>query len=157
MLPSTPSTLRPLLQVSSSSRRSVRSNLPSQQAAPPSARTAGDTDTLLSGALPPTQGTPFVRFTILARLTEARIPPAPGAGTISQSHPVVRPRPPIAVTAVTTTLPPAKSARLHLDRLAPPHLPPLTPRVKTQGVWPSMATKHPLLPQAGRVPVRWTS
>jgi len=43
---------------------------------------------------PPTRRALFVRFTILARLTDVRIPPAPGAGTISQSHPVVRPRPP---------------------------------------------------------------
>ena len=57
---------------------------------------------------------PFVRFTILVRLTGTRIQPAPGAGTISQCHPVVRPRPPIAVTAVVTTLPHSGNVRLDL-------------------------------------------
>ena len=155
--PLTPSTLRHSIQASSSSHRNARSNLPFQQAPPPSAETAGDTDTLLSGAPPLIRRAPFVCFIILARLTDVRIQPAPGVGTISQSHPLVRPRPPIAATAVMTTLPPSKSVRLDLDLLSPPDLPPLNPRVKTPWTWPSMATKHRLLPRAGRVPVRWTS
>ena len=153
---STPSTLRPLLQESSSSPRNTRSNLPSQQAAPPSVETAGDTDTLLSDAPPTTRRAPSMRFTFLAWLTDIRIQPAPGAGTISQSCPVVRPRPPIAATAVMTTLPPLKSVRLDLDLLPPPDLTPQDPRVKTPWMWPSMGTKHSLLSRAGWVPVRWT-
>jgi len=127
--PSTATTLRPLLQASSSSPRSARSNLPSLQAAPPGVETAGDTDTLLSAAPPPTRCAPFVRFIILARLTDVRIPRAPRAGTISQSHPIVRPRPPIAETAVMTTLPPSRSVRLDLDLLSPSELPPQNPTV----------------------------
>ena len=154
---STPSTLPPLLQASSSSPKNARSNLPSQPAAPPSVRTAGDTDTLLSDALPPTRRAPFVRFIILVRLTDVRIQHAPGAGTISQLHPVVRPRPPIDATAVMTRLPPSKSVQLDLDLLSPPELSPQSPRVKTPWKWPSMGTKHPLVPRAGQVPIRWTS
>ena len=102
--PSTSSMFRPLPQQSSSSPRGARLNSPSQPTSPPSAETAGDTDTPINDAPPPTPRAPFVRFTILARLTDVRIPPAPGAETISQSHPVARPRSPIAATAVTTTL-----------------------------------------------------
>jgi len=129
--PWTPSTLRPLLQVSSSSPRNAWSNLPSQQSTPPSVETARHTDTLLSDALSLTRRAPFVRFIIHARLTDVRIQPAHGAGTISQSHPVVRPRSPIAATAVMTTLPPSKSVRLDLDLLSPPKIPPQNPWVKT--------------------------
>ena len=156
--PSTPTTYRPLLQGSSSSRRNERSNLPSPPPEPPSARTAGDTDTPINDAPPPTPCAPFVRFTILARLTDAKIQPAPGAGTISQSHPVVRPRPPIAVTAVVTTLPHLENVRLDLSRLSPPD-PTLQPQprsVKTPWIWRSMGARHPLLPRPGRVPLRWT-
>jgi len=106
----------------------------------------------------PTPRAPSVRFIILARLTDARIRPAPGAGTISQSHPVVRPRPPIAVTAVVTTLPHSGSVRLDLPRLSQPEptlLPPGQP-VKTPWIWRSMAARHPVLPRPGRVPMRWT-
>jgi len=131
--PSTSSTLRPLLQPSSSSPRRARSNLPSQEATPPSVETAGDTDTLLSDAPPPTRRAPFVHFIILARLTDVKIQPAPRAGTISQSHPVVRPRPPIAATAVMTTLPPSKSIRLDLDLLAPPTYHPRSPGSRPHG------------------------
>jgi len=74
----------------------------------------------INDAPPPTPRVPFVRFTLLARLTDVRIPLAPGAGTIRQSNPVVRPHSPIAVTAVTTTLPPLGSVRLDLPRLSPP-------------------------------------
>jgi len=118
--PSTPRTFRPSLPGSSSTHRNARLNLPSPPAEPPSARTAGDTDTPIRDAPPPTPRAPFVRFTILARLTDARIQPAPGTGTISQSHPDVRPRPPTAVTAVTTTLPPSGSVQLDLPRLFQP-------------------------------------
>ena len=154
MSPSTPSMLWPLLQASSSSPRNARSNLPSQQADPACVETVGDTGTPISGARPPTRRAPFVRFTILARLLDVRIQPAPGAGTISQSHPVVRPRPPIAATAVMTTLPPSRSVQLSLDLLSPPGLPPQNPRVKAPWTWQLMGTKHPLLPRAGWVPVR---
>ena len=75
-----------LLQASSSAPRNARSNLPSQQAAPPSVETAGDTDTPISDAPPPTRRAPSVRFIILVRLTDVRIQPAPGAETISQSY-----------------------------------------------------------------------
>jgi len=155
--PSTPSTLRPLHQVSSSSPRSARWNLPSRQADPPSVQTVGDTGMPTNHARPPTGRAPSVRFTILARLIDVRIPPVPGAGTISQSHPVVRPYPPIAATALMTTLPPLRSVQLDLDILSPLDLPPQNPRVKTPWTWLSMGTKHPLLPCAGWVPVRWTS
>jgi len=124
----------------------------------PSVRTAGDTDTPINNAPPPTPPAPFVRFTILARLSDARIQPAPGAPTISQSHPVVRPCPPIAVTAVVTTLPRSASVRLDLHHLSPPEparQPPPHP-VKTPWIWRSMAVQHPLLPRPGRVPLRWT-
>ena len=155
LLLSTPCTLRRLLQASLSSPRTARSNLACQQAAPLGVETVGDTDTPIRDAPPHTPPAPFVRFIILARLTDVRIQPAPAAGTISQSHPVVRPRPPIAATAVMTTLAPSKSVRLDLDLLSPPDLPPQYPRVKTPWAWPSMATKHPLLHRAGRVPVKW--
>jgi len=116
-------------------------------------------NTPINDAPPPTPRAPFVRFSILARLTDARIPPAPGAGTITQSHPVVRPRPPIALTAVVTTLPHSGNVRLDLLRLSPPEParqpPPQT--VKPPWIWRSMATQHPLLPRPGRVPLRWTS
>jgi len=46
LLPLTPNTLRPLLQALSSSPRNARSNLPSQQATPPSVETVGDTGPL---------------------------------------------------------------------------------------------------------------
>ena len=118
--PSTPTTYRPSLQGSSSSLRNERSNLPFPLPEPPSARTAGDTDTPINDAPPRTRRAPLVPFTILARLRDARIQPAPGAGTITQSHPVVRPRPPIAVTAVVTTLPRSGNVRLDLPRLSPP-------------------------------------
>jgi len=118
--PSTPTTYRSSLQGSSSSLRNARSNLPSPPPSLPRVRTAGDTDTPINDAPQLTPRAPFVRFTILARLTDARIQPAPGAGTISQSHPVVRPRPPIAVTAVTTTLPHSGNVRLDLPRLSSP-------------------------------------
>jgi len=156
--PSTPTTFRPSLQGSLSSPRNARSNLPSPPPSLPSVRIAGDTDTPINDAPPPTPRAPFVRFIILARLTDARIQPAPGAGTISQSHPVVRPRPPIAVTAVVTTLPHSGSVRLDLPRLSQPEptrLPPGQP-VKTPWIWRSMAARHPLLPRPGRVPMRWT-
>jgi len=157
--PSTPTTFRPSLQGSLSSPRNARSNLPSPPPRPPSVRTAGDTDTPINDAPPPTPRAPFVRFIILARLTDARIQPAPGAGTISQSHPVVRPRPPIAATAVTTTLPRSENVRLDLPRLSPPEpgLRPPPQKVKTPWIWRSMAAQHPLLPRPGRVPLRWTS
>jgi len=155
--PSTPSTCCPSLRGSSSSRRSARSNMRSQPTKPPSVETVGDTDTLIRDAPPPTRRAPFVRFTILARLTDVRIPPAPGAETISQSRPVARPRPPIAATAVTTTLPHSRNVRLNLAQLAPPDLPPQSSQVKTAWIWPSIAAQHPLLPQPGRVPLRWTS
>jgi len=68
--------------------------LPSPPPRPPSGGTAGDTDMPINDAPLPTPRAPFVRFTILVWRTDVRIPPAPGAGTISQSRPVVRPRPP---------------------------------------------------------------
>ena len=147
-----------LLQGSSSSLRNARLNLPSPPPEPPSVRTAGDTDTPINDAPPPTPRAPFVRFIILARLTDARIQPAPGTGTISQSHPVVRPRPPIAVTAVVTTLPRSGNVRLDLPRLSPPEpTPQPQPQsVKTPWIWRSMGARHPLLPRPGRVPLRWT-
>ena len=123
----------------------------------PSVETVGDTDTPTKDAPPPTQCAPFVRFTLLVRLTDVRISPAPGAGTLSQSHPVVRPAPPIAATVVMTTLPHSKNVRLDLTQLAPPHLPPQSHQVKTPWIWWSMAVQHPLLPRPGRVPLRWTS
>jgi len=85
---------------------------------------------LLSDAPPLTRRAPFVGFTILARLPDVRIQPAPGEGPISESH-LLRPRPPIAATAVMTTLPLSKNVRLDLDLLAPPDLRPQNPRVKT--------------------------
>ena len=156
--PSTPTTIWPLLQGSSFSHRNASSNLPSPPPEPPSVRTAGDTDTPINDAPPPTPRAPFVRFTILARLRDARIQPAPGTGTISQSHPVVRPRPPIAVTAVVTTLPHSGSVRLDLPRLSPqePTRQPPLQLVKTPCIWRSIAARHPLLPRPGRVPMRWT-
>jgi len=139
--PSTPRTIQPSHQGSSSSHRNARSNLPSPPAEPPSVETAGGTDTPINDAPPPTPRAPFVRFTILARLTNVKIPHAPGAGTISQSHPVVRPRSPIAVTAVMTTLPPTASVRLDLPRLSPPEptRQPTPQLVKTPSIWRSMA------------------
>ena len=154
--PSTLSTYRPSLPGSSSSRKNARSNLLSQLTEPPSVETVGDTDTPINDAPPPTRRAPFVRFTILARLTDVRMPPAPGAGTISQSHPVVRPRPPIAATAVTTTLPHSRNVWLDLAQLAPPDLPPQSHLVQTPWIWRSMAAQHPLLPPPGMVPLRWT-
>jgi len=118
--PSTPRMFWHSHQGSSSSHRNARSNLPSPPPEPPSVRTAGDTYTPINDAPPPTPRAPFVRFIILARLTDVRIPPAPGVGTISQSHPVVRPRPPIAATAVITTLPHSGNVQLDLPRLSPP-------------------------------------
>jgi len=157
--PSTPRTFRPSHQGSSSSHRNARSNLPSLPPEPPSVRTAGDTDMPINDAPPPTPRVPFVRFTILARLTDVRIPPAPGAGIISLSHPVVRPRPPIAATAVITTLPHSGSVRLDLPRLSPPEpaLQPPPQLVKTPWIWRSMVARHRLLSRPGRVPLRWTS
>ena len=155
---STPRTFRPSQQGSSFSHRNARSNLPSPPPEPPSVRTAGDTDTPINDAPPPTPRAPFVRFTILAQLTDARIQPAPAAGTIRQSLAVVRPRPPIAVTAVVTTLPHSENVRLDLSRLSPPE-PTLQPQprpVKTPWIWRSMPVRHPLLPRPGRVPLRWT-
>ena len=108
----------------------------------------------ISDAPPTTRRAPFVRFTILVRLTDVRIPPAPGAETISQSHPVAQPYPPIAATAVTTTLPHSRNVRLDLTQLAPPDLPPQSHLVKTPSIWRSMAAQHPLLPRPGRVPLR---
>ena len=153
MSPSTPTTFRPSLPGSSSSHRNERLNLPSPPPEPPSARTAGDTDTPIRDAPPPTPRVPFVRFIILAQLTDARIQHAPGTGTISQSHPVVRPRPPTAVTAVTTTLPPSGSVLLDLPRLSPPEpaRQPPPQQVKTPWIWRSMGAQHPLLPRPGRV------
>jgi len=151
------SKLRPLLQASSSSHRNARSNLPSQQATPPRLDTVGDTDTHISHAPPPTRHPRFVQFIILGQLTGVRIQHAPGAGTISQSHHVVRPRPPIAATAVMPILPPSKSVRLDRDLLSPPDLPPQNHRVKTPWWWPSMETNKPLLPRGERVQVRCTS
>jgi len=157
--PSTPRTFRPSHQGSSSSHRNARSNLPSPPPEPPSARTAGDTDTPINDAPPPTPHVALVRVIILAQLTDVRIPPAPGAGTISQSHPVVRPRPPIAATAVMTTLPHSGNVRLDLPRLSPlePPLQPPPQLVKTPWISQSMGAQHPLLPRLGRVPLRWTS
>jgi len=117
---STPRTFQPSLQGSSFSHRNARLNLPSPPPRPHSVRTAGGTDRPINDATSPTPCAPFVRFIILVWLTDVRIPPAPGAGTISQSHPVVRPRPPIAATAVTTTLPHSENVRLALPRLSPP-------------------------------------
>jgi len=94
LLPSTPRTLRPLLQPSSSSPRNPRLNWPSRQADLPSVESVGYVDTPISDAPRPTRRAPFVRFTILAWLIDVRIQPAPGAGTISQSYPVVQHRPP---------------------------------------------------------------
>ena len=122
LLPSTPRTFRPLPQGSLSSRRNARLSLPSPPLEPPSVRTAGDTDTPINDAPSPTPRAPFVRFTILVRLTDVQIPPAPAAGTISQSLPVVRPRPPIAATAATTTLPRSENVWLDLPRMSPPEL-----------------------------------
>jgi len=116
--PSTPRTYRPSLQGSSCSHRNARSNLPSPPPEPPSAETAGDAHTPINDAPQPTPRAPFVRFTILTRLTGVRIPPAPGAETISQSRPVTRPRPPIAATAVMTTLPHSENVRLNLSGLS---------------------------------------
>jgi len=113
----------------------------------------------MNDAPQPTPRASFVRFIILARLTYVRIPPAPGAGTISQSDLVVQPRPPIAATAVITTLPHSGNVRLDLPRLSPPEpaLQPLPQLVKTPWIWRSMAAQHPLLPRPGWVPLRWTS
>jgi len=86
-------------------------------------------------------------------------PTCPRGGSISQSHPVARPRPPIAATAVTTTLPRSENVWLDLPRLSPPEptRQPLLQPVKTPWIWRSMAAPHPLLPRPGRVPLRWTS
>jgi len=86
-----------------------------------------------------------------------RIPPASGAGTIRQSYPVVRPRPPIPATAVTTTLPHSRIVRLDLAQLAPPDLPPQSQLVKAPWIWQSMVAQHRLLPRPVQVPLRWTS
>jgi len=160
LLPSTPTRLRPLLQASSSSHRNARLHLPSQQGAPPSLASIGDMHRLLSHAPPPTQCLLFVRFIILAQLTDVRIQAAPRLGTISQSLPVVRPRTPIAATAVMTvmtTLPPANNVQIYVDLLSPPDLPPQNPRVNAPWMWPSIPTRDPLFPQAGRVPLRQAS
>ena len=153
---STLRTFRPSQPGWSSSRRNESSKLPSPPPEPASVRTAGDTDTPINDAPPPPPRAPFVHFTIIARLTDARIPPAPGSGTISQSHPVVRPRPPIAATAVTTIQLHSENVWLDLSRLSPPEpAPPLPPRwVKTPWIWQSMAAQHLLLPRPGRVPLR---
>jgi len=155
--PSTRTTYRPPYPGSSSSRRNARWNLPSQPTEPPNVETVGDTDTPINDGLPPTQRGPFVCLTILARLTDSRIQPAPRTETISQSHPVARPRPPIGVTAVTTTLPHSRNVRLDVAHLAPPDLPPQSRLVKTPWIWRLMAVQHPVLPRPGRVPLRWTS
>jgi len=133
---------RPSHQGSSSSRRNARLNFSSQPTDPPSVETVGDTDMLINDAPPPTHSAPFVRFSILACLTDVRIPPAPGAGTISQSHPVVRPRPSIAATAVMTTLLHSRSVRLDLTQLAPPDLHPQSHQVKTPWIWRLMAVPY---------------
>jgi len=146
----------PSLHGSFSSRRNARSSLRSQPTEPPSVENVGDTDTPINDAPQPTRRAPFVRFTILARLTDVRIPPAPGAETRSQSHPVARPSPPIAATAVTTTLPHSRTVWLDLAQLVPPDLPPQSRLVKTPWIWRSMAVQHPLLPRPGRAPPRWT-
>jgi len=86
--PSTPRTFRPSHEGSSSSHRNARSNLPSPPPEPPRVETVGDTDMPINDALPPTPRALFVRFIILARLTDVRIPPVPGAERLSQSHPV---------------------------------------------------------------------
>jgi len=157
--PSTPRTFRPSHHGSSSSHRNARSNLPSPPAEPPRLETAGDTDTSINDAPPATTRAPFVRFIILAWLTDVRIPPAPAAETITQSRPIARPRPPSAATAVTTTLPPSGNVRLDLPQPSPPEptLQPPPQRVKTPWIESSMAAQHPLLPRPGRVPLRWTS
>ena len=157
--PSTPRTYQPSQQGSSSSPRNARSNLPSPSPEPPSVETAGDTDTPINDAPPPTPRVPFVRFIILARLTDVRIPPAPGAEIISQSRPVVRPHPSIGATAAMTTLPHSGSVRLDLPHQSAPE-PTRQPQpqpVKTPWIWRSMVAPHPLLPRPGRVPLRWTS
>ena len=65
------------------------------------------------------------------------------------------PCPPIAATAVMTTLPRSGSVQLDLPRLSLPEQtrqPP--PRsVKSPWIWRSMAAQHPLLPPPGRVPL----
>jgi len=157
--PSTRRTYRPSLQGSLSSHRNARSNLPSPPPEPPSVENVRDTDTLINDAPQPTPHAPFVRFIILAPLTDVRIPQVPGAETISESHPVARPRPPITATAVMTRLPPSGNVRLDLPRLALPEPAPQPPPqpVKTPWVWRSRAVRHPLLPGPGRGPLRWTS
>jgi len=109
----------------------VRLSLRSWPTEPLSVETARDTDPLLSVALLPTRHALFVHFTILARLTKIRIPSAPVAETMSQSYPVSRPRPPIAPTAVTTTLAHSSNVWLNLAQLAPPDLPPQCRLIKT--------------------------
>jgi len=157
--PSTPTTFRPSHQGSSSSLRNARSNLPSPPPERPSVETVGDTDTPINDALPPTPRAPFVRFIILARLTDVRIPHAPGAATISQSHPVARRHPPIAATAVVTSLPHSRNVWLDLPHLSPPKpaRPPPPQPVKAPRISQLMAAWHPLLPRPRRVPLRWTS
>ena len=154
---STPNKFRLSPPGSSSSRKNAKSNLPSRPAEPPSVETAGATDTPISDVALATRRALFVAFTILARLTDVRIQPAPRAETISQSHPVAQPCPPIAATVVTSTLPHSRNVQLDVAQLAPPDLPPQSHLVKTPWIWQSMAAQHPLLPQSGRVPLRWTS
>ena len=83
-----------------------------------------------------------MRFIILMRLTDVRIPPAPGAETISQSHQVARPRSPIAATAVTPTLPHSKNVRLNLSLLSIPDLPLLHQPVNTPWILRSLVERH---------------
>jgi len=121
--PWTPSMFPSLPLVLSSSHGNARWNLASPPPERPSVETVGNTDTLISDAPPPTQHALSARFIILARLTEVRIPPAPMAETLSQSHPVAQPRPPIAPTLVTTTVPDSRDVWLNLSQLSPPDLP----------------------------------
>jgi len=67
--------------------------------------------------------------------------------------------PPLAATAVMTTLPHSENVGLDLSGLSPPEPTRQTlPRsVKTPWIWRSMAARHPVLPCPGRVPLRWTS
>jgi len=147
--PSTPRTLRPLPQGSSSLHRNARSNFHSAPPEPPSVETAGDTDTPINDAPLPTRFAPFVCFIILVRHTDVRIPHSPRAETNSQSHPGARLRPLIAATAVMTSLPHSGNVRLDLPRLSPPEptREPLPRAVKTPWTWPSMAVWYPLLTQ----------
>ena len=65
--------------------------------------------------------------------------------------------PPIAATAVMTRLPPSRHVRLDLAQMSQPDPPSQSSLVKTPWIWRSMANRHPLLPQPGSIPMRWTS